>query len=205
MPREKIRCRWCRGDRLYERYHDREWGAPLRGDKKLFEFLVLEGAQAGLSWITILKKREAYRAAMDGFDFHLIARYGERQVARLLNNPGIVRNERKIRSAIGNAKAFLETRREFGTFARYIWRFVDYKPVQNHWKSSAEAPATTALSDEIAADLKRRGFSFVGSTIIYAHMQATGMVNDHAVDCFRHAEVKRLPFVFPANTLKTAR
>ena len=192
MGQNKTRCQWSRGNDLYERYHDKEWGVPLYNDKKLFEFLVLEGAQAGLSWITILKKREAYRAAMDQFDFNKIARYKERKVESLLKNPGIIRNELKIRSAIRNAGAFLEVRREFGTFAKYIWRFVDYKPVQNHWKSPSQVPAKTALSDEIAKDMKQRGFNFVGSTIMYAHIQATGMVNDHTLDCFRHTEVKKL-------------
>ncbi|MGI9228936.1 MAG: DNA-3-methyladenine glycosylase I [Gammaproteobacteria bacterium] len=199
MQQQKIRCRWSRGNRLYERYHDKEWGVPLYNDKKLFEFLVLEGAQAGLSWITVLKKREAYRAAMDRFDFNKIARYTGHKVQSLLKNPGIIRNELKIRSTISNARAFLEIRKEFGTFARYIWRFVDYKPVQNNWRSPDKVPTTTALSDEIAGDLKKRGFSFIGSIIVYSHLQATGVINDHTTDCFRHAEVKKLVRKKPAS------
>jgi DNA-3-methyladenine glycosylase I len=189
---EVKRCAWPGEDPLYIRYHDRDWGVPLHNDRKLFEFLVLEGAQAGLSWITILKKRTAYRKAFDRFDFNEVARYGEVQVRRLLRNPGIVRNELKIRSAVNNARAFLRVREEFGTFNKYIWRFVEGEPVQNRWRSLKQIPARTTLSDAISKDLKQRGFSFVGSTIVYAHMQATGMVNDHVVDCFRHREVKEL-------------
>ncbi len=192
MTREPTRCCWSRGEEIYRRYHDEEWGVPLRDDQKLFEFLALEGAQAGLSWITILKKRAAYRQAFDGFDFRRVAEYDEGRVAALLNNAGIVRNEMKIRSVVKNAQAFLQVRREFGSFAEYIWGFVDGKPMQNHWKSNDQVPAATPLSEKISRDLKGRGFSFVGPTIIYSHMQATGMVNDHAVDCFRHAEVKAL-------------
>jgi len=186
------RCAWAGKDPIYQRYHDREWGLPLHNDRKLFEFLVLEGAQAGLSWITILKKRPNYRKAFDKFDFNKVARYGEAQVRRLLGDPGIVRNELKIRSAIKNARAFLEVREEFGTFNKYIWRFVDGVPVQNRWKSLKQIPARTALSDAVSKDLKQRGFTFVGSTIVYSHMQATGMVNDHLVDCFRHKQVRAL-------------
>jgi len=186
------RCAWAGKDPIYQRYHDREWGLPLHNDRKLFEFLVLEGAQAGLSWITILKKRPNYREAFDKFDFNKVARYGEAQVRRLLGDPGIVRNELKIRSAIKNARAFLEVREEFGTFNKYIWRFVDGVPVQNRWKSLKQIPARTALSDAVSKDLKQRGFTFVGSTIVYSHMQATGMVNDHLVDCFRHKQVRAL-------------
>lgn len=192
MTNKLTRCQWCRGDKLYEKYHDKEWGVPVHNDKKLFEFLILEGAQAGLSWITVLKKRQAYQQAMDKFDFNKVAKYSEKKVEKLLNNPGIIRNELKIRSAIRNAKAFIEVRKEFGTFNKYIWQFVDYKPIQNKWKSLKQIPAKTTLSDEISTDLKKRGFNFVGSTIVYAHMQATGMVNDHTTDCFRYKEVKSL-------------
>jgi len=186
------RCKWAGSDPLYQRYHDKEWGVPVHSDRKLFEFIILEGAQAGLSWITVLKKRQAYREAFDKFDYNRIAKYNERKVKQLLNNPGIIRNQLKVRSAIKNAKAFIEIRKEFGTFNKYIWQFVDNKPVQSRWKSMKELPATSALSDEISKDLKNRGFNFVGSTIIYAYMQATGMVNDHTTDCFRYKEVKAL-------------
>lgn len=186
------RCEWPGENAVYQRYHDREWGVPLHNDRKLFEFLVLEGAQAGLSWITILKKRPNYRRAFDRFDFNKVARYGEPQVRRLLGDTGIVRNELKIRSAINNARAFLDVREEFGTFNKYIWRFVDGVPVQNRWKSLKQIPPRTALSDVISKDLKQRGFTFVGSTIVYSHMQATGMVNDHVVDCFRYKHVRTL-------------
>lgn len=187
MKSEVIRCAWAGTDPLYHRYHDREWGVPVRSDRRLFEFLVLEGAQAGLAWITILRKRPAYRAAFHDFDHERVARYTERDVKRLLNDAGIVRNELKIRSAIRNAKAFREVRREFGTFSRYMWGFVNGKPVQNRRRSMKDIPPRTEISDALSADLKQRGFNFVGSTIIYAHMQAVGMVNDHVVDCFRYA------------------
>jgi DNA-3-methyladenine glycosylase I len=186
MENEVIRCAWAGTDPVYHRYHDREWGVPVRNDRKLFEFLVLEGAQAGLAWITILRKRPAYRAAFHGFDYERVARYGARDVKRLLGNAGIVRNELKIRSAIRNAKAFMDVRREFGTFARYMWGFVDGTPLQNRRRTMKDIPPRTGISDALSADLKRRGFNFVGSTIIYAHMQAVGMVNDHVLDCFRH-------------------
>lgn len=186
---EPPRCGWCTSDPLYIRYHDREWGVPVHNDRRLFEFLVLEGAQAGLSWITILRKRAAYRVAFDRFDFNKVARYNERKIQSLLKNPGIVRNQLKIRSAVRNARAFLQVRDEFGTFNRYVWRFVDGEPVKNHWRSLQEIPARTAISDDLARDLKQRGFNFVGSTICYAFMQATGMVNDHTVDCFRYREL----------------
>ena len=185
------RCTWPGKDPLYIRYHDREWGIPIHSDRKLFEFLILEGAQAGLSWITILKKRPAYRKAFDNFDFNKVARYKERKIKQLLNNPGIIRNKLKIRSAISNAKAFIEVRKEFGTFNKYIWQFVDGKPIQNCFKDMKDIPATTKLSDQISEDLKKRGFNFIGSTIVYAHMQATGMVNDHTMDCFRYGEINR--------------
>ncbi len=186
------RCEWAGDDPLYQRYHDREWGVPVHSDRKLFEFIILEGAQAGLSWLTVLKKRQAYRQAFDKFDFNKVAKYNERKIKQLLNNPGIIRNQLKIRSAIRNARAFIEVRKEFGTFNNYIWQFVDYKPVQNRWKKMKEVPVTTGLSDEISSDLKKRGFNFVGSTIVYAHMQATGMVNDHSCDCFRHEQIRAL-------------
>ena len=186
------RCLWAGNDPVYVRYHDREWGVPVHNNRKLFEFLVLEGAQAGLSWITVLKKRPAYRAAFDNFDFNTVAGYQESRVRELLKNAGIIRNELKIRSAIRNARAFINLRQEFGTFNRYIWQYVAHRPLQNTWRRMREIPPKTALSDKISQDLKRRGFSFVGSTIIYSHMQATGMVNDHTIDCFRYGEVKKL-------------
>ena len=189
MP-EPTRCSWCLGHEIYLDYHDKEWGVPLHDDRKLFEFLLLEGVQAGLSWLTVLKKRPAYRVAFDDFDFTRVAEYDENKVRRLLANPGIVRNERKVRSAIRNARAFIRVREEFGSFDRYIWDFVDGKPIQNAWRHIIEAPAQTPLSNKISKDLKQRGFNFVGPTIIYAHMQATGMVNDHTTDCFRYAEVQ---------------
>lgn len=182
------RCPWPTTD-LYIAYHDTEWGVPLHDDRALFEFLVLEGAQAGLSWLTILKKRENYRAAFDGFDAAKVARYNARKVAALLANPGIVRNRLKISAAIVNAKAFLAVQEEFGSFDAFIWRFVDGRPKQNHWRTMQEVPARTAESDAMSKDLRQRGFKFVGSTICYAHMQATGMVNDHLVSCPRHAEL----------------
>jgi DNA-3-methyladenine glycosylase I len=186
------RCIWAGTDPVYVRYHDNEWGVPVRSDRKLFEFLILEGVQAGLSWITVLRKRPAYRKAFDNFDFNKVSRYREGKIKQLLNNPGIIRNELKVRSAVRNARAFLEVRREFGTFSRYIWGFVDNTPIQNKWRHMKDIPASTALSDLISKDLKGRGFSFVGPTIVYAHMQATGMVNDHAVGCFRHTEIQAL-------------
>lgn len=171
------------------RYHDAEWGVPVHDDRLLFEFLVLEGAQAGLSWSTVLNKRAAYREAFDGFDPGRVASYGEAKVAELLGNAGIIRNKSKIHSAIGNAQAFLEVQQEFGSFDAFVWRFVDGAPIQNRWTSMGELPATTPISDALSKDLKGRGFKFVGSTIVYAHMQATGMVNDHLVKCFRHAQL----------------
>ncbi|WFA09289.1 DNA-3-methyladenine glycosylase I [Tissierella sp. Yu-01] len=181
------RCPWCIGNELYEKYHDEEWGVPVHDDKKHFEFLVLESAQAGLSWLTILKKRENYRKAYDGFDAEKIAIYGEEKIEELMNNPGIVRNRRKIEASINNAKRFLEVKKEWGSFDKYIWSFVDYKPVRNHWEELSQVPSTTELSDKISKDLKKRGFKFLGSTIIYAHIQATGLVNDHLVTCFRYS------------------
>jgi len=168
------------------KYHDKEWGVPLHNDRKLFEFLILEGFQAGLSWRTILHKRENFRKAFDNFDFNKLAKYNRKKINSLLKNEGIVRNKLKIESAITNAKAFIQVRKEFGTFDKYIWGFVDGKPIQNKFKSLKQLPAKTALSDKISEDLKKRGFKFVGSTIVYAHMQATGMVNDHITTCFRY-------------------
>jgi DNA-3-methyladenine glycosylase I len=183
-------CSWPTNDPLMIKYHDKEWGVPLHNDKKLFEFLLLEGMQAGLSWRTVLYKRENFRKAFDNFDFNKIARYNKRKISSLLNNEGIIRNKLKVESAVTNAKAFIEVRKEFGTFNKYIWNFVNEKPIQNKFKSLKELPARTVLSDLISNDLKKRGFKFVGSTIIYAHMQATGMVNDHVVDCFRNKELE---------------
>jgi DNA-3-methyladenine glycosylase I len=192
MPKtEKVRCGWCGTDPLYVGYHDREWGVPVHDDRKLFEFLVLEGAQAGLSWITILRKRDAYRRAFDDFDVEKVARYTPKKIDALLRDPGIVRNRLKVESAVKNARAFLDLKEEFDSFDEYQWRFVDGRPVVNTFRTLKDIPARTAISDAISKDLKKRGFSFVGSTIIYAHMQAVGMVNDHLVDCFRHAEIKR--------------
>jgi DNA-3-methyladenine glycosylase I len=188
----KKRCAWAGTDPLYVAYHDEEWGVPVHDDRLLFEFLVLEGAQAGLSWITILRKRDAYRRAFGGFDPRKVARYDKRKVAALLADAGIVRNRAKIESAIKNAKAFLEVQAEFGSFDAYQWRFVGGRPIRNRWRASGEVPATNAQSDAMSKDLKSRGFTFVGSTILYAHMQAVGMVNDHLVDCFRHREVAKL-------------
>ena len=183
MPK---RCTWAGDDPLYVDYHDREWGVPVHDDRTLFEFLILEGAQAGLSWITILKKRENYRQAFDGFDPQRIARYRQARVETLLGNAGIVRNRLKVQSAMTNAKAFLAVQKEFGSFDRFIWRFVNGAPKINAWKTMAEVPASTPESDAMSKELKRRGFKFVGSTICYAYMQAVGMVNDHTVDCFRY-------------------
>jgi DNA-3-methyladenine glycosylase I len=184
------RC-WGEGDALLAAYHDLEWGVPLHDDGKMFEFLVLEGMQAGLSWNTILRKRENFRKAFHGFDAERVARYGEKDIARLLADAGIIRNRLKIRAAVENARRFLEVRAEFGSFDRYIWGFVEGKPVVNRFRSLSELPARTPLSDRISTDLKARGFRFVGSTIIYAHMQATGMVNDHIAGCFRYRELKK--------------
>jgi len=181
-----IRCAWPSEDKLMIKYHDKEWGVPLHNDRKLFEFLLLEGFQAGLSWRTILHKRYNFRKAFDNFDFNKIAKYDKRKINSLLKDAGIIRNKLKINSAVSNAKAFITVREEFGTFDKYIWRFVNGKPIKNKFKSLKELPARTELSDLISKDLKNRGFNFVGSTIVYAHMQATGMVNDHLVNCFRY-------------------
>lgn len=186
---EKHRCGWCVGDALYEAYHDQEWGVPVTDDDTLFEFLILETFQAGLSWITILRKRENFRKAFDGFDYKKIAQYKQDKIDSLLLDAGIIRNKLKIHATVSNAKAFMKVQEEFGSFSSYIWKFVDGKPIKNRVKHYKEAPATTAISDALSRDLKKRGFKFVGSTVMYAHMQATGMVNDHEVGCFRYHEV----------------
>jgi len=182
---EKIRCKWCLGDPLYEKYHDEEWGVPVYGDAVLFEFLILETFQAGLSWITILRKRENFRKAFDQFDYKKIATYSEEKIQDLMQDAGIIRNQLKIRAAVANANAFMEVQKEFGSFSNYIWKFTDGKPIVNHLRTLGDAQATTPLSDTISKDLKKRGFKFVGSTVVYAHMQATGMVNDHVADCWK--------------------
>ena len=183
------RCEWCGKDELYVKYHDEEWGVPVHDDRVHFEFLILEGAQAGLSWLTVLRKRENYRKAFDNFDVKKVARYTEKRIEKLLQNAGIIRNKLKVRSAVSNAKAFLEVQKEFGTFDKYIWQFVNNKPIINKWKKMSDLPATSKESDELSKDLKKRGFKFVGSTIMYAHMQAIGMINDHTVDCFRYKKL----------------
>jgi DNA-3-methyladenine glycosylase I len=192
MTANATRCTWAGSDPLYLAYHDEEWGVPLHDDQRLFEMLILEGAQAGLSWITILRKREAYRKAFDGFAPRRVARYGPERIARLLANDGIVRNRLKLEGAVRNAKAFLDVQREFGSFDAYIWQFVGGRPKQNARRAMKEVPASTPESDAMSRDLKKRGFTFVGSTICYAFMQATGMVNDHVVDCFRYRVIERM-------------
>lgn len=184
----KHRCGWCLGDPIYEAYHDTEWGVPVKNDDTLFEFLILETFQAGLSWITILRKRENFRKAFDNFDYKKIATYNQKKMDSLLGDAGIIRNKLKIKATISNAQAFMDIQKEFGSFSNYIWAFTDGKPIKNKVKNYKEVPPTTALSDAISKDLKKRGFKFVGSTVIYAHMQATGMVNDHEVTCFRYEE-----------------
>lgn len=179
------RCGWTGDDELMIKYHDEEWGVPVHDDKILFEFIVLESAQAGLSWRTILHRREGYRKAFAGFDFNKVAKFTDKDVERLMNNTGIIRNRLKILATINNAQRFIEVRKEFGTFDKYIWNFVNGKPIINEFKTLKELPSKTEISDKISADLKKRGFKFMGSTIVYAHMQATGMVNDHLMDCFR--------------------
>ena len=195
MPSERaagvVRCAWAGTDPLYVRYHDREWGVPVHNDRRLFEFLILEGAQAGLSWITILRKRDGYRAAFDDFDAAKIARYDARKQRALMANAGIVRNRLKIAATVSNARAFLALQEEFGSFNRYLWAFVDGAPIRNRRRSMREVPARTPLSDRLSKDLRQRGFNFVGSTICYAFMQAVGMVNDHTIDCFRHRELAK--------------
>lgn len=186
---DKVRCGWCGDTEIYQHYHDTEWGVPCRDDKVLFEFLILESAQAGLSWLTVLKKRENYRKAFAGFDPQKVARFNSRSIERLLGDSGIIRNRQKIEAAINNARKFIDVQEKFGSFSNYIWAFVDDEPIVNRWQALAELPASTPLSDKISKEMKQRGFKFFGSTICYAHMQATGMVNDHLVDCFRHGEV----------------
>ncbi len=186
---EKQRCGWCVGDPLYEAYHDKEWGVPVKDDHTLFEFLVLETFQAGLSWITILRKRENFRKAFDQFDYKKIAQYDTVKIESLLQDAGIIRNKLKIYATVGNAQAFMKIQEEFGSFSKYIWGFVDGRPIKNNLQNHKEAKATTEISDVLSKDLKKRGFKFVGSTVVYAHMQATGMVNDHEIRCFRYEEV----------------
>jgi len=186
---EKHRCGWCKGDELYEAYHDLEWGVPVKDDDTLFEFLILETFQAGLSWITVLKKRENFRRAFDHFDYKKISKYNQKKIDSLLQDAGIIRNKLKINATITNAQAYMKVQEEFGSFGKYIWDFVNGKPIKNKIKHYKDAPANTELSDALSKDLKKRGFKFVGSTVVYAHMQATGMVNDHEVSCFRYNEV----------------
>ena len=188
--KSKTRCSWCGDDPLYVEYHDTEWGVPLRDEQKLFEFLVLETFQAGLSWITVLRKRENFRKVLDNFDYKKIALYNEIKIAELLQDHGIIRNKLKVKATISNAVAFMKIQKEYGSFSKYIWGFVNDKPIQNNIKSMSEVKATSATSDKLSKDLKKRGFKFVGPTMIYAYMQATGMVNDHTVGCFRHQEVQ---------------
>lgn len=187
-----IRCGWCGSDPLYTAYHDREWGVPLRDDRALFELLVLEGAQAGLSWLTILRKRDNYRRAFSGFEVEHVCRFGTPEVERLLQDSGIVRNRKKIEAAVNNAAAVLRIKKHYGSFTDYLWQFVDHRPIQHHYRTLAEIPARSPESDRMATSLKAQGFSFVGSTICYAFMQSAGMVNDHLVDCFRHRQVQEL-------------
>ena len=185
------RCNWANYNELMKEYHDNEWGTPVHDDQNLFEFLILEGAQAGLSWNTILQKRVNFRKAFDNFDYHKIARYGEKKVEELLNDTGIIRNKLKIRAAIANANALLKVQNEFGSFSNYVWKFVNYKPIINQFKALEELPAKTKQSELISKDLKKRGFKFVGPTIIYSFMQAVGMTNDHTTDCFRYREINQ--------------
>jgi DNA-3-methyladenine glycosylase I len=192
LMKEKSRCDWCTGSEIEMDYHDQEWGVPLHNDQQLFEFLILEGAQAGLSWSTILRKRDHYRKVFDQFDPLLVAEYSQRKIQRLLSDAGIVRNRLKVNSAVSNARLFLDVQAEFGTFDHYIWQFTDGTVIQNNWRSQNEIPANTIESDAMSKDLKERGFCFVGTTICYAFMQATGMVNDHTVDCYRHNEIKNI-------------
>jgi DNA-3-methyladenine glycosylase I len=187
---EKHRCGWCAGDALYETYHDTEWGMPLYDEDALFEFLILETFQAGLSWITILRKRENFRKAFDNFDYKKVAAYDDAKYDALMQDAGIIRNKLKIKATINNAKMYMKVQDEFGSFSDYIWGFVNGQPIQNKVRNYKEAPATTAISDALSKDLKKRGFKFVGSTVIYAHMQATGIVNDHEINCFRYNEVQ---------------
>ncbi len=186
------RCAWCGDDPLYIAYHDEEWGVPLHDDRRLFEMLTLEGAQAGLSWITVLRKRESYRKAFDNFNVRRVAAYTDDKVAELLDNPGIIRNRAKIRSTINNAQRYLDVQKEFGSFDAFLWNYVDGKPMQNSYSGRGSLPATSEISDQLSKDLKKRGFGFVGSTIMYAYMQACGMVNDHLTECDWHKKMKKL-------------
>lgn len=192
VMKEEKRCGWCLGFEEYIQYHDEEWGVPVHDDRVHFEFLILESAQAGLSWSTILRKRDGYRKAFADFDYEKVAQFSEEKAGELLQNPGIVRNKLKINAAINNAKRFMEVQKEFGSFSNYIWSFVGGKPIQNAWDNYKTAPATTPESDKLAKDLKKRGFKFLGSTTVYAHMQATGLVNDHQIDCPQYEIVKAL-------------
>jgi len=185
---KKIRCGWCTSSDLYKKYHDEEWGVPVYEDQKLFEFLILETFQAGLSWITILKKRENFKLAFDDFDYKKVVLYSEDKILDLLQDAGIIRNQLKIRAAVSNALAFMKVQDEFGSFSKYIWKFTNGQPIQNNPQTLKEVPSTTPLSDEISKDLKKRGFKFVGSTVVYAHMQATGMVDDHVADCWKKSK-----------------
>lgn len=187
---ENNRCQWCGDDALYQHYHDNEWGVPLHDDQALFEFLILEGFQAGLSWITILRKRESFRAAFAGFDPNQVAAFTSADVERLMQDKRIVRNRRKIEAAVNNAQVFLTIQQQFGSFDAWIWAYVDNQPIINYWQTHADIPVHTPLAETISRDLKKRGFKFVGPTVVYSHMQATGMVNDHVVDCFRHAQLQ---------------
>ena len=189
MTKQIKRCSWCGTDPLYMKYHDEEWGVPIHDDKKLLEFLILEGAQAGLSWLTILKRREGYKKAFADFDVNKVARFSEKKIEKLLLDSGIIRNRLKVQSTVSNAKLFLKIQKEFGSFDKYSWQFVNGKRIVNKWKKLSDIPATSKESDAFSKDLKRKGFKFVGSTIIYAHMQAVGMVNDHLVSCFRYKKV----------------
>lgn len=188
---QKPRCEWVNQDPIYIDYHDKEWGIPIYKENALFEFLILEGMQAGLSWLTILKKRENYRNLFDHFDANKIANYNQKKIEKLLLNPGIIRNRLKIQSIITNANAFLEVKEEWGSFSKYLWHFVENQPIQNHWKSIKHVPVATPISEKMSKDLKKRGFKFVGSTICYAFMQAVGMVNDHTIKCFRYKELNK--------------
>lgn len=189
MEEEKKRCPWSISDPLYIKYHDEEWGVPIHDDKKIFEFLVLEGAQAGLSWLTVLKKRENYRLAFDKFDYNKIAKYDSNKIDMLLHDPGIIRNKLKVNSVVNNARAFIEVQKEFGSFDSYIWQFVNNRPIKNKWDNIKQMPTHTDESDMMSKDLLKRGFKFVGTTICYSHMQATGMVNDHITSCFRYIKL----------------
>ncbi|MCU7798047.1 MAG: DNA-3-methyladenine glycosylase I [Candidatus Thiodiazotropha sp. (ex Semelilucina semeliformis)] len=192
MSKQKTRCTWAGSDPLYQSYHDAEWGVPCFDDQRLFEFLILEGAQAGLAWITILRKRANYLKNFDDFDPRKVARYSQKRIEKLLQDPGIVRNRLKVESTVTNAEAFLLIQEKHGSFSDYLWDYVDGEPITNHWRTINQVPASTPLSDQLSKDLKKAGFRFVGTTICYAYMQAVGMVNDHTTDCFRHSEVKQL-------------